>query len=108
MMGMFPVANHPAVILFDSGASHSFINRTFVVKYEISIGTTKENLFVQSPGGRLVFARAKMCGHLPLVCFIKRPLGEPQASFPQFPVTKKLVRRLLRGQTFPLLLILVC
>ena len=53
MMGMFPVANHPVVILFDSGASHSFINGTFVVKYEISIGTTKENLFVQSPGGRL-------------------------------------------------------
>ena len=53
MMGMFPVANHPVVILFDSGASHSFINRTFVVKYEISIGTTKENFFVQSPGGRL-------------------------------------------------------
>ena len=52
-MGMFPVANHPAVILFDSGASHSFINRTFVVKYEISIGATKENFFVQSPGGRL-------------------------------------------------------
>ena len=30
----------------------------------------------------LVFERAKMCGHLPLVCFIKLPLGEPQASFP--------------------------
>ena len=53
MMGMFPVANHPAVILFDSGASYSFINRTFVVKYEISIGATKENFFIQSPGGRL-------------------------------------------------------
>jgi hypothetical protein len=26
MMGMFPVANHPAVMLFDSGASHTFIN----------------------------------------------------------------------------------
>ena len=25
----------------------------------------------------LVFARAKMCGHLSLVYFIKRPLGEP-------------------------------
>ena len=37
MMGMFPVADHPAVMLFDSGASHSFINRTFVVKHEIPI-----------------------------------------------------------------------
>ena len=25
----------------------------------------------------LVFSRAQMCGHLSLVCFIKRPLGEP-------------------------------
>ena len=49
----------------------------------------------------LVFTRAKMCGHFPLVCFIKRPLGEPQASFPQFSVTKKLVRRLLSGRPFP-------
>ena len=38
MLGMFPVADHPAVMLFDSGASHTFINRTFVIKHEIPIG----------------------------------------------------------------------
>ena len=32
----------------------------------------------------LVFARAKMCGHLSLVRSTKRPPGKPQASFPQF------------------------
>ena len=32
----------------------------------------------------LVFTRAKMCGHLPLVCSIKWPLGKPQASFQRF------------------------
>ena len=53
MMGMFSVTNHPVVILFDSGASHSFINKTFVVKHEISIGATKENFFIQSLRGRL-------------------------------------------------------
>ena len=53
MMGMFPIANHPAVIHFDSGASHSLINRTFVVKHEISIRATKENFFIQSLGGCL-------------------------------------------------------
>ena len=53
MMGMFPVANHPAVIFFYSGASHSFINRTFVVKHKISIGATKKIFFIQSPGRRL-------------------------------------------------------
>jgi hypothetical protein len=28
MMGMFLVANHPAIILFDSGASHTFISKS--------------------------------------------------------------------------------
>jgi hypothetical protein len=37
MMGMFPVANHLAVLLFDSSASHTFINRTFVTKHDILI-----------------------------------------------------------------------
>jgi hypothetical protein len=53
MMSMFPVANHPTVMLFDSGASHTFINRTFVMKHAIPIGETKENFFIQSPGGHL-------------------------------------------------------
>ena len=53
MLGMFPVANHPAVMLFYSGASYTFINRTFVIKHEIPIGAIKENFFIQSPGGRL-------------------------------------------------------
>jgi hypothetical protein len=30
MMGMFLVDNHPVVILFDSGASHTFISKKFV------------------------------------------------------------------------------
>jgi hypothetical protein len=51
MMGMFPVANHPAVLLFDSSASHTFINRTFVTKHDIPIMGTKEDFFIQSPGG---------------------------------------------------------
>jgi hypothetical protein len=34
MMGMFPVANHQAVLLFDSGASHTFINRAFITKHD--------------------------------------------------------------------------
>jgi hypothetical protein len=33
MMGTFLVANHPAVILFDFGASHTFISKKFVEKY---------------------------------------------------------------------------
>jgi hypothetical protein len=33
MMCTFSVANHPAVILFDSGASHTFMSKTFVEKH---------------------------------------------------------------------------
>jgi hypothetical protein len=53
MMGMFRISNQPVVILFDSCASHTFINRTFVKKHEIPIGETKENFFIQSPRGCL-------------------------------------------------------
>jgi hypothetical protein len=53
IMGMFPIANHSAVLLFDSGASHIFINRTFVTKHDIPIMGTKEDFFIQSPEGRL-------------------------------------------------------
>jgi len=53
MMGTFSVANHPALMLFDSGASHTFINHTFVIKHEIPIGETKDHFYIQSPGGQL-------------------------------------------------------
>ena len=33
MMGQFSVAKQPVVILFDSGASHTFMNRAFIMKY---------------------------------------------------------------------------
>jgi len=53
MMGTFPIAKHPALMLFDSGASHTFINHTFVMKHGIPIGETKDHFYIQSPGERL-------------------------------------------------------
>jgi hypothetical protein len=41
MMGTFLVANHPAVILFDYGASHTFMSKTFVEKHCICGGTAR-------------------------------------------------------------------
>ena len=32
--GMFLVNKHPAIILFDSGASHSFMSQAFASKYD--------------------------------------------------------------------------
>jgi hypothetical protein len=53
MMGMFPIANHPTLLLFDSGALHTFINRAFVTKHDIPIMETQEDFFIQSPRRRL-------------------------------------------------------
>jgi hypothetical protein len=53
MMGMFLVANHPAVILFDSGASHIFISKKFVVKYCIPCIESREGFIIHSPEGQI-------------------------------------------------------
>jgi hypothetical protein len=48
MMGTFLVANHPVVILFNSGASHTFISKKFVEKYCIPcIDQGKGLLFIR-------------------------------------------------------------
>jgi hypothetical protein len=53
MMGTFLVANHPAIILFDSGASHTFINKKFVEQHCISYHESKEGFKIQSPRGQI-------------------------------------------------------
>jgi hypothetical protein len=53
MMGTFLVANHPAVILFDSGASHTFISKKFVEKYCIPCIESREGFIIHSPRGQI-------------------------------------------------------
>jgi hypothetical protein len=53
MMGTFFVANHPAVILFYSGASHTFMSKIFVEKHCIPSVESKEIFVIQSPGGQI-------------------------------------------------------
>jgi hypothetical protein len=53
MMGTFLMANHPAVILFDSGASHTFISKKFVEKYCIPCTESREGFIIHSPGGQI-------------------------------------------------------
>jgi hypothetical protein len=48
MMSVFPVANHPAVTLFDSSASHTFINRAFIVKHQLPLEIGKDT-FLYNP-----------------------------------------------------------
>jgi hypothetical protein len=53
MMGTFLVANHPAVILFDSGASHTFISKKIVEKHCIPYTESREGFKIHSPGEQI-------------------------------------------------------
>jgi hypothetical protein len=50
---MFLASSHPATILFDSGASHSFISLSFMAKHSLPIATMKHTMLVSSPGGEM-------------------------------------------------------
>jgi hypothetical protein len=53
MMDTFFVANHPTIILFDSGASHTFMTKTFVEKHCIHSIESREGFVIQSHGGQI-------------------------------------------------------
>jgi hypothetical protein len=53
VLGMFLSSSHPATILFDSRASHSFISSSFVAKHSLPITTMKHTMLVSSPGGEM-------------------------------------------------------
>jgi hypothetical protein len=52
--GMFLINSIPASILFYSGASHSFVTKSFVEKHNnIPNYSLKKKLLIRSPGGEL-------------------------------------------------------
>jgi hypothetical protein len=51
VVGMFLVNSTPASVLFDSGASHSFITSKFVAQHNIPISPMSRHMLVTSPGG---------------------------------------------------------
>jgi hypothetical protein len=53
VLDMFLTSSHPVTILFDSGASHSFISLSFVAKHSLPIATMKHTMLVSSPGGEI-------------------------------------------------------
>jgi hypothetical protein len=53
VLGMFLARSHPAIVLFDSGASHSFILSTFVAKHHLPISIIKHTMLVSSLGGEM-------------------------------------------------------
>jgi hypothetical protein len=53
VLGMFLISSHPVTILFNSGASHSFITSGFVAKHNLPIANMKHTMLVSSPRGEI-------------------------------------------------------
>jgi hypothetical protein len=53
VLGMFLASSHPVTVLFDSGASHSFLSSSFVVRHQLPITIMKQTMLVSSPGGEM-------------------------------------------------------
>jgi hypothetical protein len=51
VIGMFFINNTSAVVLFDSGTSHSFISTAYVEKHNLPLALLKCQMIVCSPGG---------------------------------------------------------
>jgi hypothetical protein len=53
MTGIFSVLNYPAVVLFDSGASHCFISTKFSAKCQLTFYHTNGGITISTPGRRV-------------------------------------------------------
>jgi hypothetical protein len=51
IIGMILVNDNNAIVLFDSGVSHSFIAASFVQKHNLPLSMLKNQMIVSSPGG---------------------------------------------------------
>jgi hypothetical protein len=51
IIGMILINDNNAIVLFDSGASHSFVVTTFVQKHNLPLVMLKNQVIVSSPGG---------------------------------------------------------
>jgi hypothetical protein len=51
VIGMFLVNDTSAVVLFDSGASHSFISIAYVRKHNLPLALLRCQMIISSPGG---------------------------------------------------------
>jgi hypothetical protein len=51
VIGLFFINDTSAVVLFDSGASHSFLSIAYVEKHNLSIALLRCQMIVSSPGG---------------------------------------------------------
>ena len=54
MAGTFSVNEQPVTVLFDSGASHTFISKGCIVRLGLKIESMPKPYHIHSPGGQLL------------------------------------------------------
>src|SRR6266508_4563704 len=54
MAGIFLTNGYPVTLLFDSGASHTFISTVCVARINLEFDHTEDEYHIKSPGGRIV------------------------------------------------------
>jgi hypothetical protein len=64
VLGTFPINSVPATILFDSGATDSFITDQFVEKHNMPVSPMKKPLLVSSLGSDM--KSSHLCPHVNL------------------------------------------
>jgi predicted aspartyl protease len=52
-VGMFPIDSHIAEVLFDTGATHSFITASWVEAHNLPITTMSTPIQIDSASGRI-------------------------------------------------------
>ena len=52
-VGMFSVESHPAKVLFDTGATHSFVIATWAEMHNISVESMMPPMRINSVGGKV-------------------------------------------------------
>jgi hypothetical protein len=66
MTGIFSVFNQPALILFDSGASHCFISQKFSAKCQLPFYHTRGSFMIATLGGKVATNQLNQSVHIRL------------------------------------------
>jgi hypothetical protein len=66
LVGMFSLNEHPTTVLFDSGASHDFINKACTQKHQLVIEHIITPYLIRTPGGNIATKQLVMATPLSL------------------------------------------
>jgi predicted aspartyl protease len=64
MTGTFSINHQPVIVLFDSGATHSFISTNCGLKLGLNIYSTNEAYRITTPGGKI--SSNQICRKVPI------------------------------------------